>query len=102
MISSEDIIKIIKERMDEIKKYGVKKIGLFGSYIRNKQTEKSDIDIIVEFERGKATLDNFMDLTHFLEELIGKNVDLLTEEGVRSIRIKDIKRNIEENVVYVT
>jgi len=43
-----------------------------------------------------------MDLTHFLEELIGKNVDLLTEEGVRSIRIKDIKRNIEENVVYVT
>lgn len=102
MINSQKIMNKIKENMDNIKKYGVKKIGLFGSYIKDKQRERSDIDFIVEFEKGEATLDNFMNLASFLEELFGKKVDLLTVEGVRSIRIKDVRKSIEEGVLYAS
>ncbi|GEM_PF-6717785 len=57
---------------------------------------------MVEFEEGKATLENFLDLKEYLEKLLGKKVDLLTREGVNSIRIEYIRKEIEENVVYVS
>jgi len=57
---------------------------------------------LVEFEEGKATLENFLDLKEYLEKLLGKKVDLLTREGVNSIRIEYIRKEIEENVVYVS
>ena len=56
MLTKEEILEKFKENKEEIKKYGVKKIGLFGSYVRGNQKEKSDIDILVEFEKGKITL----------------------------------------------
>jgi len=102
MMSCEEVAKIIKENMDGIKKYGVKRIGLFGSFARGEQGEGSDIDILVEFEEGKATLDNFMDLAYFLERSLGKDVDLITLEGVKSIRVKGVRRSIEESVIYVS
>jgi len=55
MLTYETIMRRIEENIDEIKKYGVKRIGLFGSYIRNEQNAESDIDILVEFEKGKKT-----------------------------------------------
>lgn len=102
MLTVEEILRRIEGNKEKIKKFGIKRIGLFGSYIRNEQTGDSDIDLIVEFEKGKATLDNFIDLADYLEELLNKKVDLLTVEGVRSIRIEDIRRDIEESVVHVT
>ena len=88
--------------MEEIRRFGVKRIGVFGSYVRGEQRKESDIDILVEFEEGKATLENFLDLKEYLEKLLGKKVDLLTREGVNSIRIEYIRKEIEENVVYVS
>lgn len=103
MMDSEDVVRIVLENLGDMRrKYGVKRIGLFGSYTRNEQKESSDVDFVVEFEEGKATLDNFMDLASFLEELLGKKVDLLTVEGLRSIRIEEVKRSIEESVTYVS
>ena len=68
MISKKEIIKRIEDNKYKIKKFRVKKIGLFGSYLKNKQTKKSDIDFLVEFE--KVTADNFFELLFFLEKLI--------------------------------
>lgn len=68
--------KLIKNR-DVLKRHGVKKIGLFGSYIRGEQREDSDIDFIVVFER--PDFDNFMDLTYYLEGLFGRKVELITD-----------------------
>jgi len=87
--------------MDKVKRFGVKRIGLFGSYTRDTQRKNSDIDILIEFEEGKATLENFLDLAKYLEELLGKRIDLITTEGVRSIRINHIRKEIEENIIYV-
>jgi len=64
---------------DELKRFGVKKCGLFGSYIRNQQSRRSDIDILVEFEPEYKTFDNFMNLAFYLEKLLGCDVDLVTK-----------------------
>jgi len=102
MSSFSEIIKKMEENLEEIRRFGVKRIGVFGSYVRGEQRKESDIDILVEFEEGKATLENFLDLKEYLEKLLGKKVDLLTREGVNSIRIEYIRKEIEENVVYVS
>lgn len=88
-------IETIKKHKADIKKrYGVKKIGVFGSYARGEQTETSDIDLLVEFEN--PTFDNFMDLLFFLEGLFGKDVDLITTSGMSPY----IRPNIEKEVVW--
>lgn len=98
-LTSKEIIKILKEHRAILKKYDVKKIGLFGSYVKGEQKEDSDMDFIVEFE--KPSFDNFMNLIFYLENLFGKKVDILTPDGVRSIRVKKVAEDIERDVSYV-
>ncbi|MBI3599343.1 MAG: nucleotidyltransferase family protein [Nitrospinae bacterium] len=77
-------VEILKQREDVIKKkYGVRKIGIFGSFARGEEKESSDIDVLVNFEEGSKTFDNFMELKFFLEDLFGKRVDLVTVEALR-------------------
>lgn len=98
MLTSEAIIKLINEKHQEIKKFGIKRIGLFGSYAKNKQKPKSDIDLLVEFKKGKKTFDNYMDLKFYLEDLFGGNVDLVVEEALKI----ELKPNILKSVKYAT
>lgn len=88
MLSRTEIMEMITKHWNEIEKFGVKRLWLFGSYAKGKQREKSDIDILVEFEKGKKTFDNYMDLKFFLEDLFGVEVDLITVEALKP-RIKD-------------
>ena len=86
------------ENQEEIEKYGVKRIGLFGSFIANKQKSNSDIDILVEFKKGKKTFDNYMDLKFFLEGLFKRDVDLVVKESLKV----NLKSNILRRVKYAT
>ena len=61
---------------------GVKRLGLFGSFVRGEQKNASDIDFIVEFETDKKTFDNFMTLSFFLEVLFQRRVELVTAESL--------------------
>ena len=70
------IKKILKQHNALLKRYTVKKIGLFGSFVRKTQTKRSDVDFLVELE--EPTFDNFMELAFSLEKLLGKKVDLVT------------------------
>ncbi len=70
------IIEVLKKHIDVLKKYGVKRIELFGSFVRGEQEKNSDIDFLVEFE--KPNFENFMDLAFFLEDLFGRKVELIT------------------------
>ena len=73
-------IDILKNQEGLIKqKYGVKRIGIFGSFAREEQRADSDIDVLVDFEEGAKTFDNFMDLVFSLEKLLGKKVDIVTQ-----------------------
>jgi predicted nucleotidyltransferase len=96
MLTSEEILHKIQENMKEIRKFGIKKIGLFGSYVQNEQKIESDIDILVEFEKDKKTFDNYMDLKFFLEDLFGSKVDLVIREALKP----ELKPYILESVKY--
>lgn len=84
MLTKEYILKELKNHIPEFKlKYGVEHIGLFGSYANNKQTEKSDIDVVVEFQPGAVSFDHYMDLTFFLEDYFETSVDLVIKEDIK-------------------
>jgi predicted nucleotidyltransferase len=95
-ISKEQIIQKLKENINKIKSFGVKRIGIFGSAVRGEITEKSDIDFVVEFEEDKKTYENFINLAFFLEDLFGREIDLLTPESISPY----IKPYIKEEVIY--
>ena len=100
MLKKETIIQKIKEELPNLRKrFNIKKIGLFGSYSKGKQGEGSDIDIIVEFEKPVGLA--FIDLIEYLEQKLGKKVDILTPEGINSIRIKEIAQGIRDSIIYV-
>lgn len=87
----------IQNKKSVLKNYGVKDIGLFGSFVRDEATERSDIDLIVEFETGKKTYNNFIGLAYFLEDLLGRRVELLTSQSLSPY----LKNNILKEVEYV-
>ena len=98
MFNPEELLEKLEENIEHIKKYGVKEIGLFGSYVRNEQKSESDIDILVKFEPGKKTFDNYMDLKFFLEDLFNRKVDLVVTEALKP----DLKQYILGSVKYAT
>jgi len=96
VLTKEEILRKIRINREEIKKFGVKRIWLFGSWARNEQKEDSDIDLIVEFEKNKKNFENFISLNFFLEKLFGRKVDLLTLESISPY----IKPYIDKEVIY--
>lgn len=88
-------IEILRDHKQEIKRrFAVRRIGLFGSFVRGEETKESDIDILVEFE--DPTFRNFMNLAFYLEDIFSRRVDLLTPEGI-SHRIRPY---VEKEVVW--
>lgn len=92
-----EIKDILTRNKAELKKdYGVKEIGVFGSYTRNQQRKKSDIDILVKFERPIG-LFKFLELEAHLSDLLGAKVDLVTKEALKPY----IGERILKEVVYL-
>lgn len=83
MLSADEILAVISRHQRALARLGVKRIGLFGSYVRSEQTRNSDIDILVEFAEGEKSFDNYMDLKFLLEDLLQCPVDLVTVDGVK-------------------
>lgn len=78
----EQLFERIDQNRQQLELFGVKRFGLFGSFVRSEQDEESDIDILVDFDPEKKTFDNFMNLAFFLEEILGRKVDLVTCESL--------------------
>lgn len=90
-----EVVDLLKRHLTEVKsRFGVRRIGLFGSYARGEQRRGSDVDIIVEFK--EPTFDNFMDLVFFLENLLGREVDLVTPNSL-SPHIRPV---VEREVIW--
>ncbi len=79
--------------------FGVKRIGIFGSVARGENNAQSDVDLVVEFSRPIGL--KFVDFVEQIEKLVGKKVDVLTEEGVKNIRVKTVSSEIEKDIIYV-
>ncbi len=92
----------IERKLEEKKVYmegvfHIREIGLFGSYIRGEQTANSDIDVLVEFEKGHKDFFNYMRFKFYLEWLLGRNVDLVIKNAVK-LRLR---KRIFSEVEYV-
>jgi predicted nucleotidyltransferase len=88
---------LIQDHQDEIRSFGVKRLGLFGSFVRGEQDNESDVDILVEFLPGRKTFDSFIHLALYLEELLQRRVELVTSESLSPF----IGPHILKEVAYV-
>lgn len=77
------ILDVLEENKRDIKGFGVEKLELIGSYAKGEASKSSDIDFLVEFKEGRGGYDDFTGLKDFLEELFGREVDLVKPKYVR-------------------
>lgn len=83
MTTKEHIISAIKSKESEISKYGIKSVGLFGSYARDEQSEESDIDILIDFEPDEEKFDNYMAVYDIIEKLFENHrIEVVTRNGL--------------------
>jgi predicted nucleotidyltransferase len=83
MLNKQDIFQKIIDNRDSIKKFGVKEIGLFGSYVRNEQTENSDIDLLIDYNKAEITFSNFMQFCFMMDDLFANiKVEVVTKNGL--------------------
>ena len=81
--SLDRIKEILKKHEKELKeKYGIKEIGIFGSYLRGEAKEESDLDILVEFEKTIGFF-KFLELEEYLSNLTGIKVDLVSKKALK-------------------
>lgn len=93
----QDLKKILKKHKSELEeRYKIKEIGIFGSYVKNKQKATSDIDILVEF-KDTPTLIKFINLENYLSDLLDIKVDLVIKRSLKP----NIGREILKEVVFV-
>lgn len=78
----EEVMEFIRQNKDKLLSFGIKKIGLFGSYVRREQTVNSDLDLLVEFVPDKKSYRNFISLSNFLEDSLNTTVDIVTTESL--------------------
>lgn len=98
MITKDFILTTIKTHKPDFSRFGVQSVGLFGSYVHNKQTEKSDIDLLIDFEPEKESFDNYMAFCDFLELLFtNEKVEIVTKNGLSPY----IGPSILKEVMYV-
>ena len=97
--SVDEIKRILKKHESELKeKYGVKEIGVFGSYVRGEQKKGSDIDILVEFyPQAEIDLIKFVELEEYLSDLLEIKVDLIMKSALKP----RIGERILKEVVYI-
>ncbi|GAA4317387.1 nucleotidyltransferase family protein [Compostibacter hankyongensis] len=82
VINKEIILNTLHRQRKELEKYGVQRIGLFGSFVRGDDTQESDIDLLVDFNKQQKNLRNLVYLGDFLEGLFDRKVDLVTPQGL--------------------
>jgi predicted nucleotidyltransferase len=80
-LDRETILRALEEHRPELRRLGVRRIGLFGSYLHGWPREGSDLDFLVRFER--PTFDVYMDTKFFLQDLFSREVDLVTEDALK-------------------
>jgi hypothetical protein len=96
-MKKEEILSALKIYQDEVlKKYHAKILGIFGSYARNEESHESDIDVLVEFN-DKADLFDLVGLSLFLEEKLGRKVDIVAHDAIHT----KLKNQIIAETIYL-
>lgn len=94
----DEVLFAIRSHKTKLEKFGVTRIGIFGSAARDELTEKSDVDVLVEFAPGQITLTNFMGVKFLLEDTFGRKVDLATHN---SLKKPLLWKSVAQDLFYV-
>ncbi|MFB6286264.1 MAG: nucleotidyltransferase family protein [Candidatus Bipolaricaulia bacterium] len=89
------IIECLRRHREDLRRLGVERIGLFGSFQRDTPDSKSDVDLLVEFAPGEKSFDHFMALSFLLKEELGRPVELVTREALSPHIGPHILRSVE-------
>jgi len=93
MYNTQQILAILKKQKQELeKKYPISELALFGSYARGDNHEKSDIDILVDFD-GRIGI-GFISLAHELEDILHTKVDLVSRKGIKPKYLPFVEKNL--------
>ncbi|WP_036096438.1 nucleotidyltransferase family protein [Leptospira weilii] len=95
-MTRDQVLDNIRKNLRTIKSFGIESIGIFGSVARNENNQESDLDVLVNFREGQLTLDSYMDLKFYLENLFNCKVDLVTKSSIKPY----FKEKILQEVVY--
>jgi len=96
-MNKQTVLLQLTDRAEEIRnRFSVRTLSIFGSIARDEETDDSDVDVLVAFDK-KASFDVFMDLKFYLEELLGTGVDLVTDKALRP----QVRQAIEEEIIRV-
>jgi predicted nucleotidyltransferase len=93
--TKEQVLTLLRAHQLNLQQLGVRRYGVFGSFVHDTATEQSDVDVLVEFVPGQKTFDHFMQLAFFLEDLLGRPVDLVTTESLSPYIGPHILREVE-------
>lgn len=100
MLTRQQITDVLRQQYPYLMAtYGVKRIGLFGSYAKGTPHEQSDVDLVAEFNTPIGL--KFIEFTEYLEHLFGVPVDVLTPAGIQGIRNARVAKDIQETIIYV-
>ena len=95
IFTKSEIKQTLLNHQNMLRTYGVKRLGLFGSYVKNTADSESDIDLLVELE--EVSFDRYMELRIFLEDLFEKKIDLVIADSLKP----RLRPRIEKEVEYV-
>lgn len=96
--SKQDIISLLLNNKETIRSFKIERIGLFGSYNKETFDEKSDIDLLIEFEPQKKNFKNYTGAYLFLKDILKKEIDFVTNESLSPY----LKPHILKNIEYVS
>ena len=80
--TKDDVLNRLRDLESRLRSLGVRRLGLFGSFVREEQVPASDVDVLLEFEPGRKNFDNFMSIALLLEEVLERPVELVTTEAL--------------------
>ena len=95
--NKKELIGRILASQEELRTYGLKQLGIFGSFARNEARENSDVDFFINFDIEYKTLKNFVRLSHYLQDITGRKVEIVTPQSLN----KFIGKYIIQEVEYV-
>lgn len=85
----------IAAHQSALRQFGAARLGLFGSFVRGEQTDESDIDFVVEFQDGKKKYKNYVHLAYYLQDLMNREVQLVTWEAMAPFVKTEVEKDIE-------
>ena len=96
--TKQELIDALKQHSKEIHSYGVMRLGVFGSFVKENVTKNSDVDFYIDFKPEYKTLKNFVGLANYLQSILGRKAEIVTPQSLN----KFIGKYIIQEVEYVS